>query len=306
MSHNLPIMTPPSRSCPVIILGSTGLLGTDMVAVCHSQQIPTLIPSSTQVDITNPTSLIGYIAQHPTAKIIINCAAYTAVDLCETHREKATLINTAGPQNLANACKAHDRILVHFSTDYVFDGTKTTPYLETDTPNPINMYGQSKLAGELAIQSTINTHYIFRLQWLYGANGPNFVTAILNKAKTNSELRVVNDQWGSPSWTYDIANCALNALYHPIPFGLYHLANSGYTTWYQFASKILQNHTTITHPVASSDYPTLAKRPKNSQLDTHKFCKYAPRTPLHWEDAYNKCRGSTRKKVPGQNLKNLD
>lgn len=280
-------MTPPSRSCPVIILGSTGLLGTDMVAVCHSQQIPTLTPSSTQVDITNPTSLTDYISQHPAAKIIINCAAYTAVDLCETDNDKATLLNTTGPQNLANACKAYDRILVHFSTDYVFDGTKTTPYLETDTPNPINIYGQSKLAGETAIQSTWPHHYIFRLQWLYGSHGPNFVTTILNKAKTDPHFRIVDDQWGSPTWTSDIASCVIGALFQPIPFGLYHLANHGYTTWYKFATKILSTQDTHITPVPSSDYPRPAKRPLNSQLDTHKFCKYASQHPLHWETAYD-------------------
>ncbi len=281
-------MTPPSRSCPVIILGSSGLLGSDIVAVCHNQGIPTLTPPSHLVDITRPSSLDTYLTRHPDAKIVINCAAFTAVDACETDSEKATLLNTTGPQHLATICQSHTRILVHFSTDYVFDGTKTTPYSESDTPSPINHYGRTKLAGELAIQANCDAYYIFRLQWLYGANGPNFVTAIQNKAKTETALFVVNDQWGAPSWTYNIAECLIAAIFQPIPFGIYHLANTGCTTWYQFATKICQNTPVTIHPVSTSEYPRPAARPKNSQLDLTKFNTYAPQSPLDWESAYLK------------------
>lgn len=214
--------------------------------------------------------------------IIVNAAAYNSVDKAEEEPEKALTVNGISPGILAEEAKRLDALLVHYSTDYVFDGTKTGPYNEEDIPNPLNVYGKTKVAGEEAIRGTWEKHLIFRTSWLYGMRGKNFLLTILKLAKERNEIRVVNDQIGAPTWCRTIAEktaAALATLYRDFPmpeeerlFGLYHLTASGCTSWYEFACRILEKvkdteeHVAKVIPIHSSDYSTPARRPLNSRL----------------------------------------
>lgn len=218
--------------------------------------------------------------------IIVNAAAYTAVDRAEEEPELAMAINGTAPGILAEEAKKLNALLVHYSTDYVFDGIKPGPYAEEDEPNPLNVYGKTKLAGERAIQSTWEKHLVFRTSWVYGTRGKNFLLTILRLAKERDEIRVVDDQVGAPTWCGTIAEktaAALATLHRDFPkseeerlFGLYHLAASGCTSWYGFARSILEHsdeterHAVKVIPIPSSDYPTPARRPRNSRLNCRK------------------------------------
>ena len=206
--------------------------------------------------------------------IIINAAAYTAVDRAEQERDAAFAVNVQAVKELAYEAKSIDALLIHFSTDYVFDGEKRTPYVESDVPSPLNVYGQSKLEGERAIASSGCRHLIFRTSWVYAPGGRNFLHAILAAAKTKPELRVVNDQRGAPTASGAIAGAVAQVLAHPGKAnGLYHLSAGGETTWHGFAQAILEAKG-LKNPVTairSDEYPAAAKRPKNSLLDNGKI-----------------------------------
>ncbi len=205
--------------------------------------------------------------------IIINAAAYTAVDRAERERDAVFAVNVQAVAELAHAAKSMDALLIHFSTDYVFDGEKPTPYIEADAPNPLSVYGHSKLAGERAIAASGCRHFIFRTSWVYGPLGRNFLHAILAAARSKPELRVVNDQRGAPTSSAAIAGAVAQVLANPDlstkASGLYHLSAGGETTWHGFATAILRAKGIKTPilAVGSHEYPVAAKRPKNSLLD---------------------------------------
>jgi dTDP-4-dehydrorhamnose reductase len=206
--------------------------------------------------------------------IIVNAAAYTAVDRAEREQDMAFAVNARAVENLAREAKSLDALLVHFSTDYVFDGEKPAPYVETDAPNPLSVYGRSKLEGERAIAASGCRHIIFRTSWVYAPGGRNFLHAILAAAKTKPELRVVNDQRGAPTSSGAIAGAVAQVLAHPGKAGgLYHLSAAGETTWHGFAKEILsmKRLQTTTVPISSAEYGAEAKRPKNSLLDNGKI-----------------------------------
>ncbi len=209
--------------------------------------------------------------------IIVNAAAYTAVDRAEREKDLAFAVNFQGVKALAREAKAIDALLVHFSTDYVFDGEKQMAYVETDAPNPLGVYGASKLEGERAIAASGCRHFIFRASWVYAPGGRNFVNAILAAAKTKPELQVVNDQRGAPTSSEEIARTIAGILsssdFLKKPDGIYHLSAAGETTWYEFAQEILAREGLRTPlvPVSSAEYPTAARRPKNSLLDNGKL-----------------------------------
>jgi dTDP-4-dehydrorhamnose reductase len=209
--------------------------------------------------------------------IIINAAAYTAVDRAEQERETAFAVNSLGVEELARQAKAIDALLIHFSTDYVFDGEKPAPYVETDAPNPLGVYGRSKLEGERAVAASGCRHFIFRTSWVYGPGGRNFVNAILAAAKTKPELRVVNDQRGAPTSSLAIAAAVATILADPSlrkkPGGIYHMTAAGETTWYEFAKEILALNglRTPVVPVSSAEYGAPVRRPRNSLLDNTKL-----------------------------------
>ena len=206
--------------------------------------------------------------------IIVNAAAYTAVDRAEREQDMAFAVNARAVENLAREAKSLDALLVHFSTDYVFDGEKPAPYVETDAPNPLSVYGRSKLEGEQAIAASGCRHIIFRTSWVYAPGGRNFLHAILAAARTKPELRVVNDQRGAPTSGGAIAGAVAQVLAHPGKAnGLYHLSAAGETTWHGFAKEILSMkglQTTVV-PISSAEYGAEAKRPKNSLLDNGKI-----------------------------------
>lgn len=200
---------------------------------------------------------------------IINCAAYTNVDKAESQQALAMVVNALGPRNLAIACNDVGACLMHFSTDYVFDGEKESPYEIWDSPNPINVYGKSKLWGERYISSLVNRHFIIRTSWLFGKYGTNFVDTMLTLSKKDDIIRVVDDQKGAPTYTVDLAQASIRLLDTGC-FGIYHITNSGTATWYEFAMEIYRQMGIARYiaPVSTDEFPRPAKRPQNSVLDS--------------------------------------
>ena len=206
--------------------------------------------------------------------IIFHCAAYTAVDRAEEEKELAYKINVLGPKNLAIAAKQNDTILVHISTDYVFGGDKSVEYKysEEDDKNPQTVYGRTKLEGEKIIQENCSKYYIFRTAWLYG-EGNNFVRTMISLSQKHNEVSVVNDQYGSPTYTVDLANIIHQSIENKIPYGIYNATNVGYTTWCDFTKKIykIKGINCIVKPITTQEFPRPAKRPLNSQMSKDKL-----------------------------------
>ncbi len=236
-----------------------------------------------QLDLANADTLRATLhALAPT--VIVNAAAYTAVDKAENDQATADAINARAPGILAEEAKRSGAMLIHFSTDYVFDGTKSTAYTEDDTPAPLSAYGRSKLAGELAIAASGARHLIFRTSWIYGLHGANFMKTMLRlgrrSCETGDELRVIGDQVGAPTWTRHLADVTVAALARRDgPEGLYHLAAGGETSWHGYAEAIfaeaqgigLMETKPVVRRITSADYPLPAGRPANSRLDCAKF-----------------------------------
>jgi dTDP-4-dehydrorhamnose reductase len=214
------------------------------------------------------TDAIRRVVRAANPDAIVNAAAYTGVDKAESERDEAFAVNAVAPGVLAEETKRNGAFLVHYSTDYVFDGTKPAPYVEEDAPNPINVYGASKLAGEQAIATSGCRHLILRTSWVYGPRGRNFPLTLLRLARERPELRVVDDQLGAPTSSLAIARATAQVL-RPGAHGLYHLSAGGRTTWCGFARAILARAGIATPVVAirTEDYPTPARRPLNSRLD---------------------------------------
>jgi dTDP-4-dehydrorhamnose reductase len=221
--------------------------------------------------------------------LIVNSAAHTAVDRAESEPDLAFSINATAPRVLAEEAKRLGALLVHYSTDYVFDGTKATPYTEDDEPNPLGAYGRSKLEGERAIRASGCRHLILRTSWVYASRGQNFLLTMLRLGTERPELRVVDDQRGAPTWARDIA-AATVALIAKVPDGLYHLTATGETTWYGFACEIMRRAglKALVHPISSADYPTAARRPANSVLDNARVRAAGVVMPA-WEESLAKC-----------------
>jgi len=222
------------------------------------------------LDLANPDQIVGRVREVK-PDLIVNAAAYTAVDRAESEPRLAMQINSAAPGILAEETKRLGALLVHYSTDYVFDGTKPSPYLETDTPNPINAYGRSKLEGERAIQGSGCRHLILRTSWIYGMRRNNFLLTILRLAREHPELRVVDDQIGAPTWCRDLATATAqiaNQNANGKAEGLYHLSAAGATSWCGFAREILRvsGIDTPVRATSTNEYAALAKRPANSLL----------------------------------------
>ncbi len=238
--------------------------------------------------------------------VIVNAAAYTAVDKAESEEELATLINGVAPGVLAEEAKRIGALLIHYSTDYVFDGTKETPYTENDIPNPINAYGRSKLAGEQAIQSVGSDYLIFRTSWVYAARGNNFLRTIMRLAQEREELNIVVDQIGTPTWARLIADASAHCIRQSLEqmrintftSDLYNLTSVGETSWYGFANAIVDNarHVAVGKlklnnivSIPTIEYPTLAKRPSNSCLTTEKLERQFNLKMPSWEQALGLC-----------------
>ncbi|MCF6279440.1 MAG: dTDP-4-dehydrorhamnose reductase [Flavobacteriaceae bacterium] len=258
----------------VLVTGADGQLGKCIKDVAKStEKIQFIYTNSSELDITNKASVFSFFADEK-IDYCINCAAYTAVDKAESEIEKATKINADGVQNLAEICKETETILIHISTDFVFDGTKNTPYLETNKTNPKGVYGSTKLQGEEAIKNVLKKYFIIRTSWLYSEYGSNFMKTMLKLGKDKNKLSVVNDQKGTPTYAVDLAKVILKIIEtNSNNFGIYHYSNKGVTTWYEFAQEIFKESKIPIDlkSVTTEEYPTAAERPKYSVLDSSKI-----------------------------------
>lgn len=269
----------------MLVVGEKGMLGHDIVKTFSGQYELTGVDIDT-MDITDMASVervFGDVRPH----IVINCSAFTNVDACETEQATAFAVNAHGVKNLATASKQCDAVLVHYSTDYVFDGSGTAPWTEESIPAPLNVYGASKFKGEEHIRQLHDAHLILRTSWLYGKNGKNFVTTILKLAGEKKQLRVVKDQVGAPTYTMDLA-AQTRVLLDAACRGTFHACNEGWCSWYDFARAILEE-VGVTGvevlPVDSGAFPRPAARPKNSRLDMTKL-RNATGVPFPpWRDA---------------------
>ncbi len=279
----------------ILLTGITGQVGQELQGTLTS--VGEVVGLSRQeLDLTKPEKVKDTIVQiRP--NIIVNAAAYTAVDKAEGESELAMAINAHAPKAMAEAANQISATLVHISTDYVFDGTNHTPYQEDDITNPLGVYGKSKLLGEEAIKQICDRHIILRTAWVYGSKGHgNFVKTMLRLGKEREELRVVADQIGSPTWSYDIAVAITQLVSDRANIGTYHFTNSGVASWYDFAVAIFSEAKQLNFPlkiqqvlpITTKDYPTPAKRPSYSVLSKSKFIGTLGEYPPYWRDSLTK------------------
>ena len=257
-----------------LVTGGNGQLAQSLKDVVnHQDELDVDFQDLPDLDITNKQQLESYFSNNE-LDYCINCAAYTAVDLAEEQSDLAYAVNADGPKYLAEVCQKHQVTLIHISTDFVFDGQKRIPYLETDAPNPLSVYGASKLQGERSIQETTEAYFIVRTSWLYSEYGKNFMKTMLSLSETLNEISVVSDQFGSPTYAGDLAEVLIQiVLSSSTNYGVYHYSNSGTISWYDFAVEIFKQFgkTIEVKPIKTKDYPTAAKRPKYSVLETTKI-----------------------------------
>lgn len=276
----------------ILITGSSGQLGSDLAPLLVNSGHDVTGYGSASLDVTDKAK-VSEAVREARPEVIINCAAYTKVDLAEKERERAFSVNGAGVGNLAGAAADSGARLIHVSTDFIFDGAKGLPYVETDAANPLGVYGASKLEGERAA-ARLKEHVIVRTSWLYGVAGNNFVKTVLKYAAEREELRVVYDQVGSPTWTGDLAG-AISAIVEAMgqdrmEYGIYNLSNEGVASWYDFAQAIIEEGATHgvdlkckrLSPILTHEYPTPAKRPRYSVFDKTKIKKTLGLTIPHW------------------------
>lgn len=289
----------------ILLTGGNGQVGWELAR--------TLLPlgdviavDRSQADLADPDGLRRVI-QKLSPDVVVNSAAYTAVDKAETDRETAFLVNAEAPRVLAEEAARNSALLIHYSTDYVFDGTKNAPYTEDDATHPLNVYGQSKLAGEQAIQATGADHLILRTSWVYAARGQNFLRTILRLAAEREELNIVADQIGSPTWARLIAEATAHIVRQALlerqqgnfSSGIYNLTSTGETSWHGFAQAIveiarqqgqpLKNR--AIHPIPTTDYPVPAKRPLYSRLSMDRLEQRFGLKMPSWDSALRLCMG---------------
>jgi len=274
----------------ILLTGAGGLLGHDCFEVFQKNH-EVLAFSRQELDVAEPDQVDAAISRFQ-PQAVVNCAAFTQVDLCETERDQAVRGNVTGPRNLAQSAARHGALLLHLSSDYVFDGKKPlpAPYLESDPTNPLSWYGRTKLAGEQAIQGVSQRHLIVRTAWLYGRHGANFLKKILTLALSPQvpELKVVHDQFGSPTWSRRLA-LQLARLLEAGGQGIYHASAEGYCTWFELARHFLASMGVDKplKPCPTSDFPTPAVRPRNSILENRRLKGAGSNIMPRWEDDLN-------------------
>jgi dTDP-4-dehydrorhamnose reductase len=268
----------------ILLTGAGGMLGHDLVATLSDADLDAR--TREELDITDAEAVARAVEG---VDVVINAAAYTRVDDAETERDLAFAINADGPRNLARACKAHGARLIHVSTDYVFDGNSTTPYPEHTPRNPSSVYGQSKAAGEEAIETEHpEGSIIIRTAWLYGQHGPNFPRTMLRLAQSNDSVKVVTDQVGQPTWTRDLAGWIRVLVESEIQSGVFHGTNSGQTSWFDFAREVYRLgalDAERVQPTTSDEYPRPAPRPAWSVLGHEAWGKAGLPEPRDWREA---------------------
>lgn len=250
----------------VLVIGANGQLGYDVVKELQKQNIECYGASRQDFDIVDFEATENFIKNYiPDA--VIHCAAYTAVDKAEDEQGLCYLVNASATENIAEICKKINAKMLYISTDYVFDGTKNGFYEVDDKPNPINVYGKTKLLGEEAVQKILDKYFVVRISWVFGEHGNNFVKTMLRLGKERKEISVVADQYGSPTYTADLAPLLVKMI-QTEKYGIYHATNEGVCTWAEFAEeifKIADLNVKVNH-IATAEYPTRAKRPINSKL----------------------------------------
>lgn len=288
----------------LLVIGETGQVGWELVR--------SLLPlgevagvNRNQANLADSAQLRRFLSDHR-ADIIVNSAAYTAVDKAQADQAQAFQINAEAPGILAEHARKTGALLVHYSTDYVFDGNKNSPYIETDPPCPVNVYGHSKLAGEQAVQASGADYLIFRTSWVYAARGRNFLKTVLRLANERDELSIVTDQIGAPTWARLIAETSAQAIrqsqqerrQHNFNSGLYHLTSAGFASWYEFANAIVESARQIRpeavgkvviKPIPTAGYPLPAERPANSRLSCELLQRAFGLSMPHWRTALLYC-----------------
>jgi dTDP-4-dehydrorhamnose reductase len=271
-----------------LVTGVKGQLGYDVMNELKKRGYEGIGVDVDEMDITDAQK-VSEVISAADVDTVFHCAAYTAVDAAEDNKEICHKVNAEGTRNIAEVCKKLDLKMIYISTDYVFDGTGNRPWEPDDAREPLNYYGQSKYEGELAVEELLEKYFIVRIAWVFGINGKNFIKTMLNLAEKTNKITVVNDQTGSPTYTYDLARLLVD-MAETDKYGHYHATNEGYCTWYEFAKEIFRRaHKDVTvEPVTSDQYPSKAKRPFNSRMSKDKLdANGFDRLPT-WQDALSR------------------
>lgn len=275
----------------VLVTGANGQLGFDVMKSLKERNIEVIPAGSKEFDITDMEATRSFILTH-SPNVIIHCAAYTAVDKAEEEKDLCFSVNALGTKNIAIMCKEIHAKMVYISTEYVFSGTGEQFYEVDDLTNPLNVYGLSKLQGEIAVQEILKEYFIVRISWVFGSNGNNFVKTMLRLGREKESLNVVGDQIGSPTFTVDVAKL-IGDLITSKEYGIYHAANEGICSWAEFAKEIMRisNYPTKINSITTEDYPTKAIRPKNSRMSKEELVKRGFNKLPHWKDALERYLG---------------
>lgn len=269
----------------MLVTGSRGQLGSDVCKELRARGIEYCGVSTRECDITDAEA-VDALLESCRPDVVIHCAAYTAVEKAESDRERCRQVNADGTRNIALACRRMDAKLLYVSTDYVFSGEGDQPHQVDDPTGPLNVYGETKLAGEQAVRELLEKHWIIRTSWVFGNNGNNFVKTMLRLGREREEVRVVDDQVGSPTYTGDLAKLLCDMAVSD-KYGTYHAANEGFCSWAEFAGEIFRvaGLPARVLPVSTAEYPSKVVRPMNSRLDQSMLRREGFRTLPHWKDA---------------------
>lgn len=272
----------------VLITGANGQLGHDVSAELDKRHIENRGIDIEDLDITKKEDVACYISDFD-PDVVVHCAAYTAVDKAEDEPEKCEKINFKGTENIALACKENDAAMLYISTDYVFDGASKEIWSPEDEPDPGSVYGRTKYQGEQTVRENLEKHFIIRIAWAFGKNGNNFVKTMLDLGRKNIVPKVVDDQFGSPTYTRDLAVLIADMIGSD-KYGTYHATNEGFCTWHEFASEIFKKAKMDIKPIPckTEDYPFKAKRPKNSRLSKDKLTEKGFKRLPPWQDALDR------------------
>lgn len=274
----------------IVIVGARGQVGSELVRECQRLELDHQGLNSEQLDITNPEAVRQRLEQlQPTT--VINAAAYTNVDGCETHKDLAMRLNAEAPRFLAQAAHDVGAQLIHISTDYVFDGKSQVPYVEEHKTHPINVYGMSKQLGELAVLENGDGHCVVRTSWVYGETGKNFVRTMMNRAASGDDVSVVTDQVGQPTWARDLAQALVALSTLRVAAGLLHFSSAGQSSWFEFAQAIFTEcgwDSSRVLPVTSEDFDSQTVRPQYSVLAHSKWLSLGLPAPTQWQDALSR------------------
>ena len=272
----------------VFVTGVKGQLGYDVMNELEKQGLEGIGVDIDEMDITDADQ-VNKVIKEAAPDAVIHCAAYTAVDAAEDNEEICRKVNAQGTENIAKVCEELDIKMMYISTDYVFNGQGERPWEPDDEREPLNVYGQTKYEGELAIEEHVKKFFTVRIAWVFGVNGKNFIKTMLNLGKTHDHLTVVNDQTGSPTYTYDLARLLVDMI-QTDKYGRYHATNEGICTWYEFACEIFKQAgmDVSVAPVSSDEYPAKAKRPSNSRMDKSKLTANGFQPLPTWQDALSR------------------